>query len=311
MLMMKARAVLTVAVAALAISACGGPSVARLGEGEISGTGDAIGVDAVDLEVPGGEAAFLSFEIRNFTTFSLKLDGGVGYGESHLTNRYPKSRSTYTGTHFLEYLESGDLEIRASDDSDWRLRIEPLSAAPSIPASGRLQGTGDTVLVDAVPPSAPFAVAFTHSGASNFVVKAWKDGQSTLLANEIGPYEGRAVGIPAGTAIYDITADGDWTFEIEPPKPFNDEARDRFGVDGGVFIGADGRVEGAGRVTAEAAAQEGICLSATLEEEGRSLDLILAPGVDEIDTDGFADFAMETFCPWKFDDDDPRWRPSL
>ena len=68
----------------------------------------------------------------------------------------------------------------------------------------------------------------THSGSSNFAV--WlltESGQSVdLLANEIGPYDGRqAVGVTGelgdaspGNHLLDIEADGNWTVTIEQPR---------------------------------------------------------------------------------------------
>ena len=41
------------------------------------------------------------------------------------------------------------------------------------------------------------------------------NGRPSLLANELGSSEGVAVGVPANTAIYEITANGEWTLEIQ------------------------------------------------------------------------------------------------
>lgn len=124
-------------------------------------------------------------------------------------------------------------------------------------------------------------------------------------------FAGCSTDSPSTTQASATTNTAGTTSTGEPLRSFNEEARDLFGVDGGVFLDADGRVEGDGRVTAETAAREGVCLSATLERDGRTLDLIFAPGFDEIDVEGFSDLAMETFCPWKFDEDDPRWRSDV
>jgi hypothetical protein len=52
-----------------------------------------------------------------------------------------------------------------------------------------------------------------HTGSGEFVVQA---GQVTLITNESGPYDGTVV-IPQGTTSLGITADGDWTIEVNAP----------------------------------------------------------------------------------------------
>jgi hypothetical protein len=198
-----------VLVPALLLGACGddGPTVALLGGGEVSGTGK-----MVDIEVSGGAPAIITVSIRGSSTYGVTLHVDSRDWDANLAGG--AGRYLYEGVHFSECLETGHLEIRASGGT-WTVQVEPLTAAPSIPASGRFEGEGDTVLVDSSPPTSPFVVSFTHEGEHNFAVEAWNGTGYALLANAVGPYEGSTVGVAAGTAIYDITADGTWTLEIE------------------------------------------------------------------------------------------------
>ena len=50
-----------------------------------------------------------------------------------------------------------------------------------------------------------------HGGSSNFVVSAWGSSWD-LLVNEIGNYSG-TVRVPAGTVIFEVQADGNWTID--------------------------------------------------------------------------------------------------
>jgi hypothetical protein len=67
----------------------------------------------------------------------------------------------------------------------------------------------------------------THQGSSNFAV--WlKDGSSgenvELLVNTIGSFNGsKLVGVPEGTYLLDVSADGSWKVIIEQPRPASAE----------------------------------------------------------------------------------------
>ncbi|MBW3588851.1 MAG: hypothetical protein KY429_05490 [Actinobacteria bacterium] len=61
-----------------------------------------------------------------------------------------------------------------------------------------------------------------HSGSANFAPKLiTAEGEDTeLLANEIGDFEGaKAVGVPAGEYVLDVTASGTWEIVMEQPRP--------------------------------------------------------------------------------------------
>jgi len=214
---MTSRTLLGVAALAVVLASCGG--VTAHVESGVSGSGDAFGDGGVNLEVPGGAQALLVFEISDYNSFRVELvelnlnERGNTRRES-LVWRF-SSADLYQGTFLLDPVESARLDIHASDSSQWTVRIKSLTTAETVPDSGLVTGDSDTVLVDPSPPTSPFQLRFRSSGEDNFVVWGLANGRSSLLANELGSSEGVAVGVPANTAIYEITANGEWTLEIQ------------------------------------------------------------------------------------------------
>lgn len=79
-----------------------------------------------------------------------------------------------------------------------------------------VSGNGDDVVTDIMVGEGLYRVHFTHSGRSNFIVKAYDaDNDKELLVNEIGQYNGCV--LLSGTSPYsfEIDADGTWTYTIE------------------------------------------------------------------------------------------------
>jgi hypothetical protein len=90
--------------------------------------------------------------------------------------------------------------------------IDTLAASdPPVTFSGR----GRTATDGIAPPSAFSKVTFVHNGSSNFIVRAYYDGQSTMLVNEIGNYSGTTLIITGSTVAFDIDADGTWSARLE------------------------------------------------------------------------------------------------
>ena len=113
----------------------------------------------------------------------------------------------YQGTVLLP---DGTANLEISADGPWTVVISPAATARSF-SSGPITGHGDDVIIylgDTKP------AAITHTGQSNFVVKAYptSGGSADLLVNEIGPYNG-TVRFP-GSSLVVITADGDWTITV-------------------------------------------------------------------------------------------------
>lgn len=77
------------------------------------------------------------------------------------------------------------------------------------------------------------------------------------------------------------------TSPTDDDSTFNETARDRFGVAGGAVM--ESEFTTGDDLTSEETARA-IC-------EGEDVFLLLVPGADEADSQGFFDFAMEEFCP--------------
>lgn len=89
---------------------------------------------------------------------------------------------------------------------------------PSVLAEGN--GTGDDVIEFDLPP-VPVVIELAHSGDSNFAVISLDASFESidLLVNEIGPYEGtRGMQFTIDEVVsgLEITADGNWAYQIRP-----------------------------------------------------------------------------------------------
>ena len=87
----------------------------------------------------------------------------------------------------------------------------------------QINGTGDTA-TNGIPLKAGFAIFDgAHTGRSNFAVKLQDESGNNLdlLVNEIGSYKGKTfTEIPAnGTYYLNISADGNWNFDIYQQAP--------------------------------------------------------------------------------------------
>lgn len=173
---------------------------------ELSGSGD----DVVDIEVPSGDAAIVTFThsgSHNFTVWSYDKNGDQ-------IDLLVNTIGAYEGTRPINFLEGEEVAlVEIGADGGWTVTVEPLADAPQIPASGRYEGVGDAVLIDPLGPDSAFRGTFTHSGEHNFAVWAWGTTRD-LLVNEIGQYDGTVI-VPGGTVVYDISADGAWTVLLD------------------------------------------------------------------------------------------------
>jgi hypothetical protein len=93
----------------------------------------------------------------------------------------------------------------------------PPAPPPAFPGSG----SGDGVEPVTIPGGSFGVAAFQHNGASNFAVLPLDNGQQPIgdgaVIEATGPYTGTVV-LPQGTRFLEITADGDWSFEINAPS---------------------------------------------------------------------------------------------
>lgn len=79
-----------------------------------------------------------------------------------------------------------------------------------------VKGKGDDFVSNITLGDGIYRVHFTHSGSSNFIVKAYNTGSSyDLLVNEIGKYDGYVYLSGEGPYSFEITAGGSWTYKVE------------------------------------------------------------------------------------------------
>lgn len=172
---------------------------------ELSGSGD----DVVDLEIPGGEPAILIISYRGSGNFAVWTNDSYGDQLDLVVNTI----GTYSGVRPINLAEGEEvsfLEITA--EGSWAITAAPLFYADTIPASGDYSGRGDDVLLDLESTGASRAT-ITHSGTDNFAIWVYGD-ETDLIVNEIGRYQGTVL-VPAGTILWDITADGTWAISLD------------------------------------------------------------------------------------------------
>jgi hypothetical protein len=139
----------------------------------------------------------------NFIVTALDASGGrLGLLVNEIGN--------YTGVRPLDFeRKPAALQIKAG--GSWKLTVQPAQKAPLW--TGTTSGAGAAVL--RLSPEAlgggMATVTITHSGSSNFVVKAWGDTRR-LLVNEIGNYNGEVL-LPRDAVLLEIDADGAWTVQ--------------------------------------------------------------------------------------------------
>jgi len=113
----------------------------------------------------------------------------------------------YAGTTSYGFSSFGDpgVTLQITADGNWSLTIAPISAAPTLAASG----AGDAVfLYD----GSAGKLTATHDGSSNFSIieETNKVFNMGLLVNEIGTYSG-TVPLSSGPSAITVSADGSWT----------------------------------------------------------------------------------------------------
>jgi hypothetical protein len=96
-------------------------------------------------------------------------------------------------------------------EAAWTIVVKPIEQARAWNPTTVLNGTGDDVLRVSPPSAGLVTLQLTHSGRSNFAVQSYSlDGDSDLLANEIGKFKGEVL-LPDQTALLTVEADGAWT----------------------------------------------------------------------------------------------------
>lgn len=166
---------------------------------EVSGSGS----DALVIPLPNREAVIVSFTADGRGGFMVESPsfGVMNFG-------------AYEGTCLLNGFGDTDLAVlQITTDGDWTVLVEPLASASRIPESGRYEGVGDAVLIDAFAPASDFQATFTYEGEGNFAVFGYGAGGTltqtgepfSLPVNIVGYYAG-TVTVPGNTVVYEITA---------------------------------------------------------------------------------------------------------
>ena len=79
-----------------------------------------------------------------------------------------------------------------------------------------VSGRGDDVISNINVGDGIYRIHFTHSGRSNFAVWSYDaTNDRELLINEIGKYEGYVLLLGKAPFVFEITADGAWTYTVE------------------------------------------------------------------------------------------------
>jgi putative cell wall-binding protein len=165
------------------------------------------GDDVVDVRKPEPNApAVVEVQIdstSNAAVWSLDAD-------LERTDLLVNEIGDYRGTVLLDVftLEPARyLDVTAT--GSWSIRVRSLDAALDFDRGA--SGSGDSVLQYVGPAR---TMRLTHDGDSNFAIWHHRDltsefPDSELVVNEIGGYDGRQA-FPAGPAIIEVQADGDW-----------------------------------------------------------------------------------------------------
>lgn len=90
------------------------------------------------------------------------------------------------------------------------MTISPISTAPVVRSPGNYSASSDQVIAIF---GAVTTATFNYSGSSNFIVHAITASQETLVANEIGTFNGNEI-IPVGTLYLIVEAEGPWSVTL-------------------------------------------------------------------------------------------------
>ncbi len=166
-----------------------------------SGTGD----DVITLPT-GATAGVVKATYTGSSNFSLGILDASNKSTGELLVNAIGSYGGTTAYGFTEFTKGVSMQVSA--DSAWTVTIEPVSAAPTIGASG--SGAGDGVYLFS---GGAGTLTATYTGDSNFTVEEETGGafSDPLLINTIGTYAG-TVPMTSGPAVLVSGADGGtWT----------------------------------------------------------------------------------------------------
>ena len=130
-----------------------------------------------------------------------------------------------------------EAEEIATEEPTTAPEAEEIATEEPIPEPEPIEfsGQGDDVSPKFTLEEGITVITMTHSGSSNFQLELLDDDGETVdwLVNEIGSFDGcKAIGVredswigaKPGIHLLDITADGNWTVQIEQPRPTSADA---------------------------------------------------------------------------------------
>ncbi|MDR6142377.1 hypothetical protein QE375_001931 [Microbacterium foliorum] len=169
------------------------PSAPVVARQDFTGAGDMV------LDVNVTEAAIVSFSCGDCSSNTVVKTNGR---ESLLVNTI----GAYAGSHLIN-IEVGAIttQIVIESAGNWTLAIDDVTTAPVFDTAA--SGTGDSVIIL----TGGFdAAAITNDAGSNFVIKAYGDGNySPLIVNEIGAYSGTVQ--MSAPAVVQVISEGNWS----------------------------------------------------------------------------------------------------
>ena len=171
-----------------------------------------------ELSLSGsGQQASSKFTLEDgFVVIKSTHNGGSNFAmelldeNANVVQLVTNEIGSYNGSQVFA-IDAGTYQYNVTADGAWT--IEMSQEIPDEVVSGSASGKGDTALFMDLEDGAQ-TFSFTHDGQSNFAVQA---NDSVLLVNEIGAYEGSQVQRvdDAGVYFFNITADGNWTINVE------------------------------------------------------------------------------------------------
>jgi hypothetical protein len=118
----------------------------------------------------------------------------------------------YNGTTLLDANRGGTTQLQVQAVGPWSITLTDMRSAPTFTSAAPQTGAGDAVLIY----QGSRGVARIQGNAEGryFGVKAYgSGGAGNSLVNTTDPYTG-SVPMPAGPAIVVVTANGDWSIDV-------------------------------------------------------------------------------------------------
>jgi hypothetical protein len=167
------------------------------------------GPETAPLAIPDGAPAIATFVHPDDAAFAVDALSAAGT----VIERLVDVPGRYSGTVLLDPTLEPVLALRIVTAGSWTATIAPLASARSWDGLGKLDGTGDDVILVEPPTVAVTPWHVVHTGASGFVVLAYAAGGSDAVIQQTGDYEGD-IRVVAGTYLLTVRSEGRWSFYL-------------------------------------------------------------------------------------------------